>query len=62
MSSYPAFRAVLPHLGLLAVEADGATTLGGIPLTRAEVYDVAQAFARACALNRTRPQPTRPPA
>lgn len=57
MSSSSAFRAVLPHLGVLAVETDGATTLGGIPLSRSEVYDVAQAFARASALNRTRPRP-----
>lgn len=62
MNSSSAFRAVLPHLGVLTVETDGATTLGGIPLSRSEVFDVAQAFARASALNRTRPRAAHPPA
>lgn len=42
-----AFRALLPRVGELRVEHDGSALLGGEPLAKNEVLDLAQAFVRA---------------
>lgn len=53
-NSAPAeFRALLPHVGLLHVDRTGSACLDGRSISRGDVMDIAQAFARASYLVNT---------